>query len=74
MANGVAAEAPEAVALAERHRLHLDRWFYPCNHEMHTALGDMYVADPRFKAHYDKRAAGLAEFVSAAIRANARGR
>ena len=60
-----------ARALAERARAHIDRWYYPCSHEMHSALADMYTADERFREHYDRRAAGLAEYVSAAIKANA---
>ncbi len=35
-----------ATALAERHRQHIDRWFYPCSHEIHLGLGEMYVNDP----------------------------
>jgi DNA-binding transcriptional MerR regulator len=61
----------EAVEAAERHRRHIDRWFYPCSPAQHAALGAMYVADPRFSAHFEKRAKGLAEFVKAAIEANA---
>ncbi len=59
-----------AMDLAEQHRLHIDRWFYDCSHEMHAGLGNMYVADPRFTEHYEKYAPGLAEFVKAAIEAN----
>ena len=68
-----AGDAPEDVAtmdLAERHRLHIDRWFYECSHEMHAGLGDMYVADPRFTEYYEKYAPGLAAFVKSAIEAN----
>lgn len=69
-----AGEKPEgeaAMDLAERARLHIDRWFYPCTHSMHEALADMYIADERFTAHYERRAEGLAAFVAAAIHANA---
>ena len=61
----------EVKALAEQHRLHIDRWFYPCSHKMHEALGEMYVADPRFTETYDKVSKGLAQFLSNAIKANA---
>jgi DNA-binding transcriptional MerR regulator len=71
LAEGVPAEDPRAMDLAEQHRLQIDRWFYPCSHEMHAGLGDMYVADERFAAHYDERAAGLAGYVRDAILANA---
>ncbi len=68
-----AGDAPEDEAtmdLAEQHRLHIERWFYECSHEMHTGLGSMYVADPRFTAYYEKYAPGLAEFIKSAILAN----
>ncbi len=68
-----AGDAPEDEAtmdLAEQHRLHIDRWFYECSHEMHAGLGDMYVADPRFTGYYEKYASGLATFLKSAIHAN----
>jgi DNA-binding transcriptional MerR regulator len=68
---GKPAADPEVTALAEQHRLHIDRWFYPCSHQMHQALGDMYIADPRFTATYEKIAPGLAQYVRDAITANA---
>lgn len=71
MDDGAAADGEEARAAAERARLHIDRWYYPCPPEMHVGLAEMYVADPRFRAHYDDRRAGLADYVAAAIRANA---
>jgi MerR family transcriptional regulator, thiopeptide resistance regulator len=71
LAAGEPAEGVRAMDAAEAHRQQIDRWFYPCGPEMHTALGEMYVADPRFTAHYDKRAPGLAAYVCAAITANA---
>ncbi|HEX7117834.1 MAG TPA: MerR family transcriptional regulator [Longimicrobiales bacterium] len=72
MAAGAAPDGAEAMAGAEAMRQHIDRWFYPCSPEMHAGLADMYEADPRFKATYEQRATGLAAFVAAAIRANAR--
>ena len=38
---------------------------------MHRNLAEMYVADPRFAANYDRVAPGLAAYVRAAILANA---
>jgi MerR family transcriptional regulator, thiopeptide resistance regulator len=67
---GEPSDGVRACAAAERHRLHIDRWFYPCSYEMHAGLGDMYVADPRFAAHYDERAPGLSSYVRDAIIAN----
>ena len=57
--------------LAEEHRCHIDRWFYPCSHAMHAGLADMYVADPRFAEYFEKRGRGLAAFFREAILANA---
>ncbi len=70
MASGDAPDGERATHLAEQARLHIDRWFYPCSHAMHAGLAEMYVGDPRFRAHYDDRAPGLADYVAAAIRAN----
>jgi len=42
--------------------------FYPdYSKEYHKSLGEMYVADERFKAYYDKIAEGCAEFLKDAI-------
>jgi hypothetical protein len=71
--SGASPHDPGALAVAERARVHIDRWFYPCSARMHVALAEMYEADPRFKAHYESRREGLAAFVAASIRANAEG-
>jgi DNA-binding transcriptional MerR regulator len=71
-ATGAAADSTAAMDVAERARLHIDRWFYPCARAMHAQLGEMYVADPRFTAFYDAAAPGLAVFVRDAIQANAK--
>lgn len=68
---GVSPDGDEAAALAERARMHIDRWFYTCTHQMHATVSEMYTADARFKAHYDDRSEGLAEYVAAAIKSNA---
>jgi hypothetical protein len=71
LADGASADSERAMDLADAARLHIDRWYYPCSHAMHAGLADMYTADARFRANYDERAEGLAEYVAAAIRANA---
>lgn len=68
---GIAADDERAMDLAEQHRRHISRWFYDCGYEMHSGLGEMYVADPRFTATYDAVAPGLAVYIRDAIRANA---
>lgn len=56
---------------AEEHRLHIERWFYPCPRAMHRALGEMYVGDPRFTGFFERIRPGLAAFARDAFRANA---
>ncbi len=62
-------DSPEAVTLAEDHRLHINR-FYDCSPAMHVGLAEMYVADARFAEYWDKFEPGLSEYVIAAIHAN----
>jgi len=66
-----APESPVAMQLAEDHRLHIDRWFYPCSHEQHANLGMLYVTDDRFSKFWEKVEPGMAEYVRDAIEANA---
>ena len=68
---GLDPATPEVMDIAERHRLAIDRWFYPCSKAMHAGLADMYEADPRFAASIDRHGEGLTAFFAAAIRANA---
>jgi hypothetical protein len=67
------AQPPDAdvQVLVDRHREYIDRWFYPCSIEMQVNLGEMYVADPRFAATYDRVQPGLAVFLRDAIRVRA---
>jgi DNA-binding transcriptional MerR regulator len=71
LAAGVASDDVAAMDVAERHRRQIDQRFYPCSHEMHANLGEMYTADARFTEHYEQRRAGLAAYVRDAILANA---
>jgi MerR family transcriptional regulator, thiopeptide resistance regulator len=68
---GAPADGEAACSAAQRHRAHISRWFYDCPPAMHAGLGEMYVADARFSAHYDAREPGLAGYVRDAIAANA---
>jgi DNA-binding transcriptional MerR regulator len=68
---GVASDDPRAMDAVDRARLQIDHWFYPCSHEMHVGLGEMYIADPRFTATYEKIQVGMAQYVYDAIKANA---
>jgi DNA-binding transcriptional MerR regulator len=73
MRQGADPSSPAALAVAERHRQSIDRWFYPCSSATHAGLADMYESDARFAAAIDAHAEGLTRFLSAAIRANAAG-
>jgi MerR family transcriptional regulator, thiopeptide resistance regulator len=71
MSDGEPAAGERAGAVAERHRQHITRWFYPVSTQMHRNLAEMYLADPRFAANYEKVANGLAQYVHDAVLANA---
>ena len=67
-------QAPSDAAvmdIAERHRLSIDRWFYPCSYGLHCGLASMYEGDHRFRQHIDTHGEGLTNFLADAIRANA---
>jgi MerR family transcriptional regulator, thiopeptide resistance regulator len=70
---GLPADSDEAMDAAERHRVHVDRWFYDCPPDFHRQLGDQYVSDPRYVATYDEHFGlpGLAAYCRDAIHANA---
>ncbi|WP_030709462.1 MerR family transcriptional regulator [Streptomyces sp. NRRL F-2580] len=68
---GESADGEAAMDLAEEHRRHISTWYYDCSYEIHTGLGEMYVADERFKEYYDSMKPGLAEHLREAILANA---
>jgi hypothetical protein len=70
---GQPADAEQARTVAERHRGHITRWFYPVSTSMHRNLAELYVADPRFAASYERVAEGLAAYVHDAVVANADG-
>lgn len=69
--SGTEPGSDEGMVVAEMHRRHLERWFYPVPAEMHVSLGRVYVDDERFRAYYENVAAGAAEWLRDAIAANA---
>jgi hypothetical protein len=46
---------------------HITENYYTCTIEILSGLGQMYVADERFKNNIDKHADGTAAFISEAI-------
>lgn len=69
MAAGFAPESETARALVERHRQHVERWFYPVSPAMHLKLADMWEGDERFTASIDRHGEGLTAWIAAAVRA-----
>lgn len=71
MAEGVPAEDPRAMDVAEAHRALICERFYDCPRPMHAGIAEMYVSDPRFEQGYEEVAPGLARYVRDAVVANA---
>ncbi|HEX5497117.1 MAG TPA: MerR family transcriptional regulator [Mycobacteriales bacterium] len=71
LAGRVPADSEAGMALAERHRQYIGRWFYDCGYDMHRGLAQMYLADERFTQTFENVAPGLAQYVHDAITANA---
>ena len=69
--DGLAPDSRQALDAAEKHRLHIDHWYYSCPKGIHRELGKMYLSDSRFTEYYEKKEPGLAEFVSRAFSVNA---
>ena len=67
MKNGTAPDAEEAQSLVKKLQSHITENFYRCTNEILAGLGQMYVADERFKNNIDKYGAGTAEFAAEAI-------
>lgn len=63
----VAYDDPRMIAVCEKARGHITTYFYPCSLEMYSNLGNMYIADERFTAFYDKFETGLAAYYNEAI-------
>ena len=66
---GVRSAVVQKIVIA--HREAITKWFYECSVEMQKNLAMMYIDDDRFKAYYDGRARGLAQYVHDAIMAQA---
>ena len=70
--SGASADYAEAQALVAKLQAHITANYYTCTDEILAGLGQMYVADERFKKNIDKSGEGTAEFVSMAIEAYSR--
>ena len=67
MKNCNTAESNEAQSLVKELQAYITENYYTCTKEILAGLGQMYVADERFKANIDKHGTGTAEFVKEAI-------
>ena len=67
MKDGYTSDSNEAQALVKELQNYITENYYTCTGEILAGLGQMYVADERFKNNIDKHAVGTATFVSAAI-------
>ena len=67
MQTGAEPSSTEAQALVKKLQNYITENYYTCTDEILAGLGQMYVADERFKSNIDKYAIGTAEFASQAI-------
>ena len=67
------AASPEAQAIVERWRKHMDYFWTPKLDQLQS-LADGYVEDARFKANFDKMHPQLAEFMRDAVAAYVKGK
>ena len=67
MRNGEAPDSAEAQHLVKTLQEHITGNYYLCTNEILSGLGQMYVADERFKNNIDKHADGTAAFICEAI-------
>ena len=65
--NGQAPDCDEAQSLVKNLQNYITENFYTCTNEILKGLGQMYVADERFKENIDKHFEGTAQFISIAI-------
>ena len=68
MNKGNTADSNAAQALVIELQAYITENYYTCTNEILAGLGQMYVAEERFKNNIDKHADGTAEFISEAIK------
>ena len=67
MKNCNTSNSDEARTLVKELQNYITENYYTCTKEILAGLGQMYVADERFKTNIDKNGDGTAEFVSKGI-------
>ena len=68
MKNGSEPDSDRVQDLVKALQSHITENYYHCTNEILAGLGQMYVADERFKNNIDKHADGTAQFISEAIK------
>lgn len=68
MKNGKSPDSDEAQELLKMLQSFITENYYLCTNEILAGLGQMYVADERFKANIDSHADGTAEFICEATK------
>ncbi len=71
-ADGNASEGNAAQALVKKWQDYITEHFYTCTKEILAGLGEMYIADERFRASIDRHGEGTAVFMHDAIKAYCR--
>ena len=64
---GNTADSDEAQTLVKELQNYITENYYTCTNQILAGLGQMYIADERFKTNIDKNGNGITEFVSKAI-------
>ena len=72
MKNGETPDSTEVRHLVKALQDHITAHYYNCTHQILGGLGQMYVADERFKHNIDRHADGTAQFICEAIEAYCR--
>ena len=65
--DGFSENSPEVQSLVVKLQEYITQNYYTCTNEILVGLGQMYVADERFKKNIDKYGDETAEFASKAI-------
>ena len=68
MQNGNTADSDKSQALVKELQAYITENYYTCTNEILAGLGQIYVADERFKNNIDKYVGGTAEFIGEAIK------
>ena len=67
MKKGATPDSDEAQCLVQTLQNYITAHYYSCTNAVLAGLGQMYVADERFKSNIDRHAAGTAAFICQAI-------